>query len=196
MAMPDATLATLVGARLCHDVISPVGAIGNGLELLRLTDDPAEELALITASLTDAEARLRFFRIAFGSAAAGQDIPDGEVVQVLTALGHSRRATLDWQASGLLPRSEVRMALLALLCLEAAMPWGGTITVTRTGAGWQVSGTSDRFRIEPSSWAALEDDSTALTPAQVEFALLPALVAQAGRALRHAQSESRITLQF
>ncbi len=70
---PD--LAALVGSRICHDLISPIGAIGNGVELVLL--DAAvggPEVTLIADSVSHANARIRFFRIAFG--ATGADQPD------------------------------------------------------------------------------------------------------------------------
>ena len=60
---PD--LAALVGSRICHDLISPIGAIGNGVELLALTDgDTGAEMELISESVQNASARIRYLRIA------------------------------------------------------------------------------------------------------------------------------------
>ena len=62
-------LTALVGSRICHDLISPLGAIGNGLELLQLSGLPqGPEWALIAESVENASARIRFFRIAYGAA--------------------------------------------------------------------------------------------------------------------------------
>ena len=72
-ARDEAELASLVAARLCHDLVSPLGAIGNGVELLEMSGDfpgisKSPELALITESVRSARARVRFFRTAFGHA--------------------------------------------------------------------------------------------------------------------------------
>ena len=65
-------LAGLIASRICHDLISPVGALGNGLELLSLSVDPkGEEMALIRDCAAAAAAGLSFMRIAFGAAADG-----------------------------------------------------------------------------------------------------------------------------
>lgn len=62
---PD--IAALVSARICHDLISPIGAIGNGVELLMLDKAAASpEMDLISESVTQASARIRFFRLAYG----------------------------------------------------------------------------------------------------------------------------------
>ena len=59
---PD--IAALVGSRICHDLISPIGAIGNGVELIGLTENTSSpELALISESVDNANARIRFFRV-------------------------------------------------------------------------------------------------------------------------------------
>ena len=66
---PEDDLVALVGSRLCHDLISPLGAIGNGVELLTMTATTlSPELQLITESVAAANARIKFFRLAFGRA--------------------------------------------------------------------------------------------------------------------------------
>ena len=79
--MPDKTdLAALVGSRICHDLISPIGAIGNGVELMMMDRASASpELALIAESVASANARIRYFRVAFGTAGADQRIARSEV---------------------------------------------------------------------------------------------------------------------
>ena len=65
MQQTNASLATLIGSRICHDLISPIGAINNGLELLELTGGAqGPEMDLISNSVEHAEARIKFFRIA------------------------------------------------------------------------------------------------------------------------------------
>ena len=62
-------LASLIGSRICHDLISPIGAICNGLELMQLDGRPiSPEMTLISESVNHANARIRFLRVAFGMA--------------------------------------------------------------------------------------------------------------------------------
>ena len=62
---PD--LAALIASRICHDLISPIGAIGNGVELLAMEPGGTlPEMALISESVANANDRIRFFRICFG----------------------------------------------------------------------------------------------------------------------------------
>lgn len=63
MGQSNINLAALIGSRICHDLISPIGAINNGLELLGMSDTPeGPELELISESVGNASARIRFFR--------------------------------------------------------------------------------------------------------------------------------------
>lgn len=73
-------LSALIGSRICHDLISPLGAIGNGLELLQMSGaSESPEMTLIADSVTSANARIRFFRIAYGDAVQNQMIKGAEL---------------------------------------------------------------------------------------------------------------------
>ena len=129
MSAPD--LSALVSARLCHDLISPMGAIGNGLELLQMAPGGANaELALVNDSLANALAKLRFFRIAFGPADAQARQTAEEAAQLTDAM-FSGRFTVSWQAAAGadMPRLLARLVYLAILCLERSLPMGGTVRI-------------------------------------------------------------------
>lgn len=83
MRPSNLNLAALIGSRICHDLISPIGAINNGLELLGMTA-PTEgpEFELISQSVGNASARIRFFRIAYGAASV-QLVGRAEIVSIL-----------------------------------------------------------------------------------------------------------------
>ena len=73
--MSPKDLNALLGSRICHDLISPLSAIGNGIELLTLSGvDAPSEIALISESVDNANTRIRFFRVAFGAAREDQQI--------------------------------------------------------------------------------------------------------------------------
>jgi histidine phosphotransferase ChpT len=73
MSLSPRDLTSLIGSRICHDLISPLGAIGNGVELLAMSGTaPGPEMDLISQSVENANARIRFFRVAFGAARGGQ----------------------------------------------------------------------------------------------------------------------------
>jgi histidine phosphotransferase ChpT len=174
----EATLAALIGSRICHDLVSPLGAIGNGVELLMMSGAAAgPEIALIAESVTNANARIRFFRIAFGSAAAGQGVARTEIRSILDDMTRGGRLMIDWQVAGDPPRPAVKLAFLALQCLETALPFGGRVRVAATGDRWQITADSARLRDLPDLWSHLHDAPgprpPALSAAQVQFALLP-----------------------
>ena len=125
-------LSELVSARLCHDLISPMGAIGNGLELMQLSGGAgAAELALVNDSLATALAKLRFYRIAFGPADPQGRLSPDEAAQITDAMFHGR-FTVAWHApTADLSRPLVRMIYLAILCLERSLPMGGQVRVER-----------------------------------------------------------------
>ena len=145
-------LSALLGSRICHDLISPLGAIGNGVELLAMSGTgAAPEIALIAESVENANARIRYYRIAFGIASESQAVGASEVRNVLADSYRKSRLTIAWLVDADCMRREVKLALLVLLCFETAMPWGGRVTVQRDGGRWTVQGTAERMSYRPSS---------------------------------------------
>ncbi|MEM0946123.1 MAG: histidine phosphotransferase family protein [Pseudomonadota bacterium] len=191
-------LSALLGSRICHDLISPLGAIGNGVELLSMSGiSGAPEIALIAESVESANARIRFFRIAFGAASIGQAIPQSEVLDILGAMNRGGRLTIHWKVEGPLERVRVKLAFLLLQCLETAMPFGGEITISGSETGWFVLGKADRLKIDPDIWALLlvePNVETDVSPAHVQFALVSDAAARAGRTLSTTFGEAEIRI--
>jgi histidine phosphotransferase ChpT len=128
-------LAALLCSRVCHDVISPVGAIVNGLEVLDDEKDGSmREFAndLIRKSAKQASARLQFARIAFGAAgSAGSSIDLGDAEQVARGFIQDDRVSLVWQAPReYLPKNIVKLLLNLLMVASHAIPRGGEMTMT------------------------------------------------------------------
>lgn len=133
-------LAALLCSRVCHDVISPVGAIVNGLEVLEdEKDGDMREFALdlIRKSAKTASARLQFCRLAFGAAgSAGASIDTGDAENVARGLIGDDKTKLVWNAPRvLLPKNKVKLVLNLCLIAAAAIPRGGEITVAIVGDG-------------------------------------------------------------
>lgn len=129
----------LLCSRLCHDLISPVGAVKSGLELIaEFDEDPGgEAMALIQTSAESASLKLRFFRVAFGLAGTTQvDLSLKEGKQLADAMVASARTTLVWPGSedaAAQPRRGIVKAMLNLILLAAdVLPRGGTITARST----------------------------------------------------------------
>ncbi len=129
LSAPD--LAALLCSRVCHDIISPVGAINNGLELLDEGGADEDAMNLIRQSARNASARLQFARIAFGAAgSAGMQIDTGDAEAVTTAFLKNEKPELAWLGERvLLPKNQVKLLLNLVLVALAAIPRGGKITV-------------------------------------------------------------------
>ena len=192
-AAPD--LPALLGSRICHDLISPIGAIANGVELLRLTGAAnGPEIELIAESAAQANARIRFFRVAFGAAHRGQSLSASEIRSILADPGAAGRLAVDWQAEGGVPRAEARLVFLLLQCLEAALPAGGAVQVDRQGDGWRLSADGPRIAADPELWSALSGGSVPAQAAQVQFLLAAAAAEALGRRIGTHATEDGITI--
>lgn len=181
-----ADLAALIGSRICHDLISPIGAIGNGVELMLLDGaSQTPELALVSESVAQASARIRFFRLAFGAATGDQRIGQAEVTGLLADITRGSRQTINWSSAADLSRREVKVVLLAILCLETALPLGGRIRVEQGETRWTVTGEGQRLRVEPALWDSLSKPvpMAEVPPAQVQFLVLPEAIARQHRRL-------------
>ena len=198
MGESNVNLAALIGSRICHDLISPIGAITNGLELLDMAGGAqGPEMDLIADSVGNAGARIRFFRIAFG-AAGEQQMGQAEITALLADVNKGYRIQAHWGPIEPVSRSDVRMAFLALQCCETALPFGGDIQITKQDDSWQITGTGTKVSAAAELWQGLvsPDGPAQVSPAQVQFALLPAVAAEMGRQIAYDQDEAKITIRY
>jgi len=156
-------LAALLCSRVCHDLISPVGAIVNGLEVLADENDEETKtfaLDLIKKSAGTASAKLQFCRIAFGAAgSAGAQIDSGDAEKVARGFLEDEKTKLEWQLPRiLLPKNRVKLLLNMLLIAAQAIPRGGKLVVAPAGevppnaaliSGEPGDETLDAHRIQP-----------------------------------------------
>ena len=124
-------LAAMLCSRLCHDMLSPVGALSNGLELLADEQDPemrARCIELLEQSAATSANKLKFFRLAFGAAGGfGEAVPVDEAREVIEALvGDAKRVELNWAiADNSLPKPAVKVLLnLAQIALDTLVRGG------------------------------------------------------------------------
>ncbi len=124
-------LAALLCSRICHDVISPVGALNNGLELLDEPGAEADAMALIQISARNASARLQFLRIAFGAAgSATSQIDTGDAENVAIAFMANEKSKLTWTGlRAYLPKAVVKLILNMVIIANGSVPRGGTLDV-------------------------------------------------------------------
>ena len=103
------------------------------------------EMALISESVANANARIRFFRICFGQASGDQRIARSEVASILGDLSRGGRVAYGWISPTDLSRREVRLVFLLLQCLESALAYGGKVSVVRSETGWSILAEAPRL---------------------------------------------------
>ena len=141
VALDPLDLAALLCSRVCHDLISPTGAIVNGLEVLeeKQSDEETKTFALdlIKKSARTASARLQFCRIAFGAAGSvGAQIDLGDAQTMARAFIEDDKTKLTWNLPrALLPKNRVKLLLNMLIIAGQTIPRGGTLTVDAAGEG-------------------------------------------------------------
>jgi len=144
VALDALDLAALLCSRVCHDLISPTGAIVNGLEVLEEKESNQETkdfaLDLIKKSAKAASARLQFCRLAFGAAGtAGAQMDLGDAHSMARASIEDDKTKLVWKLPPmLLPKNRVKLLLNMLVIAGQTIPRGGTIEVNPTGEGRNI----------------------------------------------------------
>ncbi|NYS24503.1 histidine phosphotransferase [Rhodobacteraceae bacterium 2376] len=171
----ETELVSIIASRICHDLISPLGAIGNGVELLNLNGTAGNnpELSLIAASVEQAQARVRFFRIAFGDFSAEQLMKPAEARSILSGLFREARLSVTWDLEAPRPRQEVKLIFLLIQCLETTLPWSGTVVIRSEGEGWAIDAQAARLQVNRDLWACVSasGEPCITSPQVVQFAL-------------------------
>jgi histidine phosphotransferase ChpT len=134
----DLELAALISSKICHDVIGPVSAINNGLEILDEEEDAQSKnyaLDVIRNVTETASARLQFARFAFGaSGSAGANIELGQAEALCRGLIGKGKHKLVWRGmQGAMPKDKVKLLLNLIAAAPTAIPRGGDIEVAITG---------------------------------------------------------------
>ena len=131
-------LSALLCSRICHDIISPVAAIGNGLEVFESEDDEAMQdfaMDLINKASGQASAKLQFARLAFGSAgSAGAEIDLAEAQNVVRGIIDTNKVDLSWAAPhATMAKNKVKLLLNLFTIALTTIPRGGSISVDVSG---------------------------------------------------------------
>lgn len=163
-------LAALLCSRVCHDLISPVGAVVNGLEVLEEAKDEETKtfaLDLIRKSARNGSAKLQFCRIAFGAAgSAGVQIDLGDAQTTARGFLEDDKTKLAWNLPRVLsPKNRVKLLLNMLLIAGQTIPRGGQLTVDPIGSGesmgFKVSAAGANAKVPPAVSALLAGDAGA-----------------------------------
>ncbi|XUY26176.1 histidine phosphotransferase ChpT [Agrobacterium sp. rho-8.1] len=195
---PD--LAALLCSRVCHDVISPVGAINNGLELLDEGGSDADAMDLIRTSAINASVRLKFARLAFGaSGSAGASIDTGEAEKAAKDFAAAeKKAEVTWNGPrAIVPKNRVKMLLNLFLVAYSAIPRGGNVDVViedpETDARFEITVKGRMMRL-PAKFVALsegtEEEAVDAHSVQPYYTLL--MAHEAGMTIEYAVHDDRI----
>ena len=136
--MNDLDFAALLVSRVCHDLVSPVGAVVNGLEVLEDETDiamRADALRLVAQSAEQAAARLQFARLAFGAAgSAGAELDLAEVGRIVAGLLQGGKVEMVWRAGAVnWPKDWAKLLMNTILVAADCLPRGGRVTVEASG---------------------------------------------------------------
>ncbi|KQZ49635.1 histidine phosphotransferase [Rhizobium sp. Root149] len=196
---PD--LAALLCSRVCHDVISPVGAINNGLELLDEGGTDADALDLIRTSALNASVRLKFARLAFGaSGSVGASIDTGEAEKAAKDFAAAEKKTeVTWSGPrAIIPKNRVKLLLNLFLVAYSAIPRGGSMDIVledvETDPKFSITVKGRMLRV-PAKY--VEINSGTLEEAVDGHTIQPyytvLLADECGMELKHVSYEDRIT---
>ncbi|MEG3177560.1 histidine phosphotransferase family protein [Sphingomonas sp. RB3P16] len=192
MTMTSVDFASLLCSRLCHDLLSPVGALNNGLELLSDEHDPemrARCLELLAESAKASANKLKFFRLAFGAAGGfGETVDSREARAAIEGLfGDGHKVTLGWMVEdATLPKPAIKVLLNLALIAGDALVRGGQLDVGAESADGQVEivvrATGPRIVLDGEMRAALTgtQGQAVITPRAAAAYLVQALVAEGG----------------
>lgn len=166
--MNELEFSALLVSRVCHDLVSPLGAVVNGLEVLEDERDAAmraDALKIVGSSAAQALARIQFMRIAFGAAgSAGAALDLGEIGRLVTGLFAGSKVTLEWGAANLhWPKDWAKLLMNATLLAADCLPRGGTVTVTTGDAtsapSFRIHAASPHARVLEEVERALRGDT-------------------------------------
>ena len=199
-------LAALLCSRLCHDLLSPVGALSNGIELLADETDPEMQkncIELLEQSAKTSTDKLKFFRLAFGAAGGfGEYVPVEEAQEVITSLAaDAKRVELNWAISDpKLPKSAVKVLLnLSQIALDALVR-GGTLDIgaERTGGNVEIvaRATAEKLAFDETIGLALQGqlDASEITSRTAAAHMIALLAAEIGGGLQFALSDGALVL--
>ena len=187
--MTDIDFAALLVSRVCHDLVGPLGAVVNGLEVLEEERDAAmraDALKLVSGSAAQALERLQFMRIAFGAAgSAGAELALSDTGRLVEGLFNGSKIKIEWRSAQVQwPKDWAKLLMNATLLAADCLPRGGSVTVetaaAETAPSFRIVATGPSVRVQEDVQKAVRGDSVASTDAR---AIQPALTYRLARSL-------------
>lgn len=194
-------LTALVASRICHDMVEPMSAIIQGLEMIKGAEgktDP-DALSLLDHGVGKAWAKLEFFRFAMAGAMAEGDSELEEGRAVALKLYSVLKPELVWSAPAVaMPRPAVRVIVNLLLIANECLPRGGKVEITaaKQGEGGEVvvTATGPRAKLKEATAAALRGEGEELTGHTIQPTLTGLLARQGGVELSAREGEEKVEL--
>ncbi|HYL32031.1 MAG TPA: histidine phosphotransferase family protein [Stellaceae bacterium] len=146
----------LLASRLCHELISPVGAVNNGVELLNDGDAGfvRDATTLIGQSARRAAMRLQFYRFAYGAGGLGGGAPDAK--SLVAGILEGGKVRCDWPAEfDALATPWQKLACNLMLLASETLPRGGSVTLARAGNGVAAAAAGEAVNLTAELKAAL-----------------------------------------
>lgn len=165
--MTELEFSAFLVSRVCHDLVGPLGAVVNGLEVLEDERDAAmraDALKIVTSSAAQALARLQFMRIAFGAAgSAGAELDLGEVNRLIGGILNGGRLTLEWESPHVnWPKDWAKLVMNASLIAADCLPRGGVVRIEAksdpAAPGFKITATGQGARIAEDVERALRGE--------------------------------------
>ncbi len=206
MTMTPVDFASLLCSRLCHDLLSPVGALNNGLELLADEHDPEMRqrvLELLNESARASANKLKFFRLAFGAAGGfGETVDTREAHAAIEGLfGDNHRIAIGWMVEApVLQKTAIKVLLNLALIAGDALIRGGQLDIGAEVTGGQIEivvrGDGPRIVLDPELRSALAGgrDELPITPRAAAAFLVHELVTQGGGMLQVSPPDAEVLL--
>lgn len=201
MVNRSAEFASLLCSRLCHDLLSPVGALNNGLELLADETDPemrARCMELLAESATASANKLKFFRLAFGAAGGfGELVDTREARAAVEGLHGNGKVKLGWMVeANALPKGAIKVLLNLALIAGDALVRGGQLDVAAEGGEIVIRAEGPRLVLDPELRNALlgEVDPDMLSPRAAASWLVHLLVSDQDGTVQVSQPEDGVLM--
>lgn len=200
--MIELRVLELLSARLCHELVSPVGAISNGVELLA-EEDPdfvRDAIELIGQSARTASRRLQFYRFAYGTSASASGAPPSTGRELAEGLCEGTKLRCNWAAeAATLPVDWQRLACNMLVVAGDALPRGGTLIVRPLRAGMsgiEVAAEGETVNVTPELRAAIAPGASAaeLTSRTIQGYFAARLASQLGASLTLVEADAHRAL--
>lgn len=198
MNIQNVDLSALISTKICHDLINPIGAISNGLELLDAVGTaPGPEMTLLNDSTSAATAKLNVFRLAFGDASSSAEVKGETVEQLISAMYEGGRLRIHWAPEEkAFPRNEIKLCFLLLFCIESSLPFGGDCTISKAGETWSLRGTGRKVKIRDNLWPIVtqQGETANVSASDVHFLVARLTAEQIGRSITMKHDDETITV--